>query len=65
MTKTLYKKELKMLKILMMILIFVTLFAWEVPKLLRKREMKELVVFSFLALIGLVLSIFVVIRSFI
>nr|WP_263324175.1 hypothetical protein [Neobacillus sp. Marseille-Q6967] len=54
-----------MLKIFMMILIFVILFSWEVPKLLRKREMKELVVFSFLALIGLVLSIFVVIRSFI
>ncbi|WP_175596701.1 hypothetical protein [Bacillus sp. MRMR6] len=54
-----------MLKILMMISIFAILFAWEVPQLVRKREMKELVVFSFLALIGLVLSIFVVIRAFI
>ena len=54
-----------MLKILLIILIFVVIFAWEVPQLVRKGEMKELVVFSFLALIGLALSILVVVRSFI
>jgi hypothetical protein len=54
-----------MLKILMMIVIFGVIFAWEIPQLLRKGEIKELVVFSFLALIGLALSILVVVRSFI
>lgn len=54
-----------MFKFLMIILIFVAIFAWEAPQLIRKKEIKELVVFSFLSLIGLVLSILVVIRSFI
>jgi hypothetical protein len=54
-----------MLKILLMILIFGVIFAWEIPQLVRNRERKELVVFSFLALIGLALSILMVIRSFI
>ncbi|MFJ5759390.1 hypothetical protein ACIQAA_09710 [Neobacillus sp. NPDC093182] len=54
-----------MLKILMMIFIFAVIFAWEIPQLVRKGEMKELVVFSFLALIGLALSILMVVRSFI
>ncbi|MEH7491589.1 hypothetical protein [Neobacillus niacini] len=54
-----------MLKILMMILIFGVIFAWEIPQLVRKKEVKELVVFSFLALIGLALSILMVVRSFI
>jgi hypothetical protein len=54
-----------MLKIFMMILIFAVIFAWEIPQLLRKGEMKELVVFSFLVLIGLALSILVVVRSFV
>jgi hypothetical protein len=54
-----------MLKILLIILIFAVIFAWEVPQLLRKGEIKELVVFSSLALIGLALSILMVVRSFI
>ncbi|MDQ0974470.1 cytochrome b561 [Bacillus niacini] len=54
-----------MLKFLMIILIFAVIFAWEIPQLVRKGEMKELVVFSFLALIGLALSILMVVRSFI
>ncbi|MDQ1000205.1 ABC-type transport system involved in multi-copper enzyme maturation permease subunit [Neobacillus niacini] len=54
-----------MLKILLMILIFGVIFAGEIPQLVRKGEMKELVVFSLLALIGLALSILMVVRSFI
>ncbi|WHY00561.1 hypothetical protein [Neobacillus sp. DY30] len=54
-----------MLKIIFMTLIFGIIFAGEIPQLVRKREMKELVVFSLLALIGLALSILMVIRSFI
>jgi uncharacterized membrane protein YsdA (DUF1294 family) len=54
-----------MLKILLMTLIFGTIFAWEVPQLVRKKEIKELVVFSLLMLIGLALSILMMIRSFI
>jgi hypothetical protein len=54
-----------MLKILMMILIFGVILAWEIPQLVRKGEIKELVVFSFLALIGLALSILMVVRAFI
>lgn len=54
-----------MLKILMMVVIFVVIFAWEIPQLVRKGEKKELIVFSFLALIGLGLSILMVVRSFI
>ncbi|MBI0576576.1 hypothetical protein IEC97_04300 [Neobacillus cucumis] len=54
-----------MLKIFMVILIFVLLFAWEASQLIRKREMKELIVFSILSLIGLVMSIVVIIQSFI
>lgn len=54
-----------MLKIILIILIFVTLFAWEVPQLIKKKEMKELVVFSLLMLIGLALSILTIIRSFV
>lgn len=54
-----------MLKILMIFLIFVSLFTWEASQLLRKREIKELAVFSFLMMIGLALSLFMVIRSFI
>lgn len=54
-----------MLKILLVILIFGVIFAWEIPQLVRKGERKEVVVFSFLAVIGLALSILMVIRSFI
>jgi hypothetical protein len=54
-----------MFKILLIILIFVTLFAWEFPQLIRRKEMKELVVFSLLMLIGLALSILTIIRSII
>ncbi|MFC0270550.1 hypothetical protein ACFFIX_03650 [Metabacillus herbersteinensis] len=54
-----------MLKIMMIIAIFVAILAWEVPQLIRKKEIKELVVFSFLTLIGLALSILLVRQSFI
>lgn len=54
-----------MLKIFMVILIFVLLFAWEARQLIQKKEMKELIVFSILSLIGLVMSIVVIIQSFI
>ena len=54
-----------MLKIFLMILIFVTLIAWEVPQLVKRKELKELVVFSLLMLIGLALSVLAIIRSFI
>ncbi|MGG1677941.1 hypothetical protein ACIFOT_19580 [Neobacillus sp. NRS-1170] len=54
-----------MFKILVIILIFVIVFAWEAPRLFRKKEKKELAVFSCLVFIGLVLSIAVVILSFI
>ncbi|WP_240252479.1 hypothetical protein [Fredinandcohnia quinoae] len=49
----------------MIISIFVIIFAWEAPQLLRKKEIRELVVFSFLLLIGLALGIFSVVRAFI
>jgi ABC-type Mn2+/Zn2+ transport system permease subunit len=54
-----------MSKIFIMIFIFVSLFAWEVPHLIRKKEIKELVVFSILAVIGFALSIALIIKSFI
>lgn len=54
-----------MFKILLILLIFVILFAWESPQLVRKKAMKELAVFSCLVFIGLVLSIVVVVLSFI
>ncbi|PFO09404.1 hypothetical protein COJ85_02010 [Bacillus sp. AFS076308] len=63
--KKLQIKESKMLKIFIEILMFVSLFAWEALQLIRKKEIKELVVFSILSIIGLALSILVVIRSFI
>ncbi|MEH7335118.1 hypothetical protein V7161_21050 [Neobacillus drentensis] len=59
------KKEWNMFKILVIILIFVIVFAWEAPRLFRKKERKELAVFSCLVFIGLALSIAVVILSFI
>lgn len=54
-----------MFKFLMIFVIFVALFTWEASKLVRKKEKKELIVFSLLTLIGLVLSILVVIQAFI
>lgn len=54
-----------MFKIFLVIFTFVTLFSWEALRLIRKKEIKELVVFSILSLIGLAMSIMVVIRSFI
>jgi 4-hydroxybenzoate polyprenyltransferase len=54
-----------MLKYFLIILIFVLLFVLEVPQLIKRKEMKELVVFSLLMLIGLALSILTIIRSFI
>ncbi|MGM0876003.1 MAG: hypothetical protein ACQEWV_14790 [Bacillota bacterium] len=54
-----------MFKIMLIVVIFLIIFAWEIPKLVRKKEIKELLVFSFLGLIGFILSILVVVRSFI
>ncbi len=54
-----------MLKILMIVLIFIIFFAVEASKLVRKREIKELAVFSFLMIIGLALSLFMIVRSFV
>ncbi|MGM7724010.1 hypothetical protein [uncultured Metabacillus sp.] len=54
-----------MFKILLIVIIFIVIFASEVPKLIKKKEIKELFVFSFLGLIGFILSILVVVRSFI
>jgi Co/Zn/Cd efflux system component len=54
-----------MFKILLIIVIFIIIFAWEIPKLIKKKEIKELLVFSFLGLIGFILSILVVMRGFI
>jgi hypothetical protein len=53
-----------MLKIFFVILTFVVLFLWEASKLIKKKEIKELIVFSILSIIGLALSILVVIRSY-
>lgn len=53
-----------MFKIILVVLFFVGLIAWEAPQLIRKKEIKELIVFSFLLLIGLGLSIIAVVRSF-
>jgi hypothetical protein len=54
-----------MLKVLLIFLVFVSLYVWEASNLLRTKEIKELAVFSFLMIIGLALSLFMVIRSFI
>lgn len=54
-----------MLKILIILLIFGLIFVSEALKLLRKKEIKELAVFSVLTIIGLALSLFMVIRAFI
>jgi len=54
-----------MFKIFLVIFTFVLIFSWEALRLIRKREIKELVVFSILSLIGLALSIMVIIRSFV
>lgn len=53
-----------MLKILVIIVIFGTIFAWEAPQLVRRKEMKELVVFSVLMFIGLAFSILTMIQQF-
>lgn len=54
-----------MFKMILITIIFMMIFAWEFPKLRREKERKELVLFSFLGLIGYVLSILVVMASFI
>ncbi|WP_156178216.1 hypothetical protein [Bacillus sp. SA1-12] len=54
-----------MFKIILIVVIFIIIFASEIPKLIKKKEIKELLVFSFLGLIGFILSILVVLRSFI
>lgn len=47
----------KMLKFFLTILLFISLTAWELPNLIRKKEKKEWIVFFLLMLIGIVLSI--------
>ncbi|WP_159440003.1 hypothetical protein [Bacillus sinesaloumensis] len=54
-----------MAKIILVILLFFSVFFWEARKLVKKKEMIELAVFSFLILIGLALSIAAVIQSLI
>lgn len=54
-----------MLKYLIITLIFIVIFIWETSGLLRKKEIKELIIFSFLTLIGLVLCIIGLIRDLI
>lgn len=54
-----------MLRTLIIALVFVVIFIWETSGLLRKKEIKELIIFSFLTLIGLVLCIIGVIRDLI
>ncbi|MDQ0227515.1 hypothetical protein [Metabacillus niabensis] len=53
-----------MLKYIIIFLTFAFIFAWEVPRLVRNKEKKELVIFSFLTLIGFGLSILAVFRGF-
>jgi len=54
-----------MMKIFIIIFIFLALFVLEVRLLIRKKEIKELVVFSILVVIGFALSIALIIKSFI
>lgn len=54
-----------MFKIFFITIFFILIFVWEVPKLIREKEMKELILFSFLGFIGYILSIFAVMSSFI
>ncbi|MBD1382510.1 hypothetical protein [Metabacillus arenae] len=54
-----------MYKILLIVIIFAAIFAWEVPQLIKRKEKKELAVFSLLAIIGFALSIIAVVKSFI
>ncbi len=54
-----------MLKILIIILLFLVIFVWETSMLFRKKEFREIIVFSFLMLVGLALSIIAVFREFI
>jgi hypothetical protein len=53
-----------MFKILLITIIFIMIFAWEIPQLRREKERKELVLFSLLGIIGYVLNIMVVMASF-
>jgi len=46
-----------MFKIMLMGVVFIGIFFWEAPDLVRKKEIKELFVFSILLMIGFVLSI--------
>lgn len=54
-----------MFKIFFMVIIFAGIFYWETPMLLRKKEIKELIVFSVLTLIGFILSIVAIKLEFI
>lgn len=54
-----------MLKFLIIALVFGAIYSLETRKLIAKKEIKELIVFSFLVLIGFVLSIILVFKSYI
>ncbi|MCC3359526.1 hypothetical protein [Bacillus sp. REN16] len=54
-----------MSKIFILILIFAAIFFWEARNLVKKKERRELVIFSILILIGFALSILLVFKSFI
>ncbi len=49
-----------MIKLIMTILLFVILTAWELPNLRRKKEKKEWIIFFLLMLIGLALSVLLI-----
>ncbi|MDQ0229952.1 hypothetical protein [Metabacillus malikii] len=53
-----------MLKYIMILLIFIVIYALEAPKLIKNKEKKELLVFSFLLIVGLSLSFVAVLQGF-
>lgn len=54
-----------MLRSFIITLVFVVIFIWETPGLWIKKEIKELIIFSFLTLVGFVLCIIGLIRDLI
>lgn len=50
-------EELKMLKFILIFVLLLTLTAWEIPNLKRKKDKKEWIIFVVLMLIAIALSI--------
>jgi uncharacterized membrane protein YwzB len=46
-----------MMKVIMIVIIFFVLAGWDVPKLIRKNQRKDLIVYSLLMVSGVLLSI--------